>query len=119
MGATHLRRDTPLGIARLEKLATMLISPEEEADPDNFRARIVAVLEEESNSGAVYAEVRFGRETVLRPDFISLFSEAESQVRREHPDFYAEPLATILLQDDPERVDKLLQGCLRVWLGWT
>jgi len=111
--ATCLRRDTAPGIARLEKLATLLISPEEEADPDNFRARIVAVLEEEVNFGAIYGEVRFGRETVLRPDFISLFREAESEVRREHPGFFAEPLATSLLQDDPEQVDKLLQGCLR------
>jgi hypothetical protein len=45
--ATRLMRDTATGIARLEKLAKMLISPEEEADPDNFRARIVAVLKSE------------------------------------------------------------------------
>ena len=67
----------------------------EEAGPDKFRALIAAGLEDAASSGAIYAEARFGR--FLRPDFISLFREVESEVQQRHPGFFAEPIACLFL----------------------
>ncbi|MCH8222611.1 MAG: hypothetical protein IH868_04285 [Chloroflexi bacterium] len=76
-------------------------------------ARVIDVLREEANAGAIYTEVRFGRQTVLRPEFIELFREAEETVRADHPDFVAEPLATLFVGPDSVETERLVEGCLR------
>ena len=111
--AVRLMRDTPPGNARLDKIAQIPVIPEEDNDLANFRARIVDVLEEEASSGAIYAEVRFGRDTILRSDFISLFREAEAEVQQRHTGFLAEPLVCLFLPHGPNRYDEHVKACLR------
>ncbi len=94
--AARLVRDVPRGVARLENWDFQNMGAiVEKEDGRNFRALIVDGLEEAASSGAIYAEVRFGR--FLRPDFISLFREAESEVQQRHPGFFAEPIACLFL----------------------
>ncbi len=110
-------RDTmsniPPGIARLHGMATNLITPEEDAEPANFLARVTDILEDSARSGAIYAEVRFGRETIMRSDFMSLFRKAEASVTKTFPGFMAEALATLIPQKDPEQTDRLIGACDR------
>ena len=105
--------ETPPGMPRWGKLTSGQIPEEEDAKPQNFLARIIDVLREEANAGAIYTEVRFGRDTVLRPEFIELFRQAENTVRIEHPSFVAEPLATLFVGPDSVETERLVEGCLR------
>ncbi len=109
---TETMRGIPPGMPRLSKLTYGQIPEEVEAEPQNFLARVLDVLKEAAENGAIYAEVRFGRETVLRPDFVKLFRQAEKTVNAEHPAFVAEPLATLLVGPDSEQTDRLVEGCL-------
>ncbi len=111
--AARLIRDIPAGYSRLDNFEHLSSITEEEDGPDNFRVRIVDVLEEEANSGAIYAEVRIGRGAFLRPDFISLFREAESEVQQDHPGFLAEPLASLFLPGGSRQSDEQIKACVR------
>ncbi|MCH8909765.1 MAG: hypothetical protein IH867_03400 [Chloroflexi bacterium] len=111
--ADQLMLETPAGMPRLEKLTSGLITADEDAKPRNFLARVIDVLREEANAGAIYTETRFGRGTVLRPDFIELFRQAENTVRIEHPSFVAEPLATLFVGPDSVETERLVEACLR------
>ena len=110
--ATRLQRDIPPGNSRLDHLQTLPSFVEEDDKPDNFRARVVDALEEAASFGAIYAEIRFGRNTILRPDFISLFRDAESEVQQSHPGFFAEPLATLFLPHNSEQYEEHVKRCL-------
>lgn len=77
---------------------------------DVFLARTTDVLEEAARDGAVLVEVRFGSATVLRPNFMDLFREAERRVRARGARIYAEALVSLwpsLAHDE-----RLLAGCL-------
>ena len=96
--AERLMRDTPPGAARLAHLAPFAsVSQELDAVPENFIARVADLLAEAAVDGAVLVEVRFGNETVLRPDFMALFREAERRVQARYPRLRAEALVTLIL----------------------
>ena len=90
-----------------------LVPPEIDAEPDYFRARIEQVLVDAATAGAIYVEVRFGRDTVTREDFMTLFREAERQAIDRVPDFRAEALATLVPQSDPSHTRALADACVR------
>src|SRR5207237_9076819 len=69
-------------------------------------------LTEAAADGAVYVEVRFGNETVLRPNFMMLFREAERRVQARYPRLRAEALVTLILWSAPERVARVLEACI-------
>jgi adenosine deaminase len=93
--AERLMRDTPPGAARLAHLAPFAsVSQELDAVPETFVARVADLLAEAAADGAVCVEVRFGNETVLRPDFMVLFREAERRVQARYPQLHAEALVT-------------------------
>ena len=107
-----LSKEAAPGMPRIKSMAKELISPEDDASPQNFRARIVDALVDEASAGAIYAEIRFGRDTVLRHDFVPLFREAEELVRGKFPDFAAEPLATLMLEFGGDQIDRLVAACV-------
>src|SRR5689334_6088035 len=76
--ACELMDSTPPGMPRLDRLAKVFpASLADDADPENFTARLEDLLEEGAADGAVLVELRFGGETaVQRPDFMALFHEA-------------------------------------------
>jgi adenosine deaminase len=72
---------------------------------------VVEVLEEAARAGAIYVEVRFGRETILRPDFMAIFREAVGVVQKTYEDFHAEALATLIPQAHSSELDRLVAAC--------
>lgn len=110
--ARDLMRSTAPGMDRLNRLSKQLITPEQDAEPANFLARVENVLQSSASADAVYVEVRFGRETIMRPDFMEQFRRAESAVEARYPGFVAEPLATLIPQRDPERTEVLVNSCV-------
>jgi adenosine deaminase len=102
---------TPPGLVRLERLAEGLTLPTEtlERDPENMVARIADALEEAAADRVVMVEVRFGRATVLYPQFMAAFRAAEDRVRKRYPWLYAEALITLYPHEDSE---ELLGACL-------
>ena len=103
--------EVPPGMPRLESIAAIPV-PQKDADPSYFRARILDLLFEAARSGAFYVEVRFGRDTVLRPEFVPMFREAERTVQSEFPGFMAEPLGTLIFGPDPVQNEKRVQACV-------
>lgn len=99
---------------RLTRMDTALRAPATlDAEPENFIARVVDLLEEEAADGAILVEVRFGGATIELPDFMSLFREAERQVRAQYPRLHAEAIITLVLLNPQERVEYLLKACIR------
>lgn len=113
--ARALMRQTSPGMPRLARLATVFPAPIElDAEPENFIARLEDALEEGAADGAILVELRFGGATaLLHPDFMDLFREAERRVRERHPRLHAEAIYTLLMQDEPERRERVVSACLR------
>lgn len=115
-GQIHALLREPPGMARLRLMARPL--PEMaalaalDAEPETFTARIVALLEEAAIDGAILVEVRFGRETVLRPDFMPLFREAERQVQARYLHLRAEAIISLTLSHDHAVVQRLVDRCI-------
>lgn len=103
----------PPGAARLQAMSRDLIAPEVDADPVKFRARIEQLLLDAAALGAIYVEVRFGRDTITREDFMTGFRDAERRVIARHPHFRAEALATLVPQRDWPHTEMLVEACLR------
>lgn len=111
--ADRLMREVPPGAPRLAHLAPLpTVSAEADAVPENFVARVAHLLEEAAANGAVFVEVRFGNETVLRPDFMALFRTAEHQVRERYPRLRAEAVVTLLLWMDSERLGRVVEAAV-------
>jgi hypothetical protein len=83
--ASEIAAELPPGQARLMAMSRELVPPEVDADPIHFRARIEQLLLDAAATDAVYVEVRFGRETVTRDDFMTHFREAERRVTEHVP----------------------------------
>ena len=107
--------DAPLGMPRLIKMAVPP-QPETEAldaEPENFIARVADLLEEGAADGAILVEVRFGGTTILRPDFMPLFREAERRVRERYPHVYAEAIIVLVQAYSAEQIERCLAMCER------
>ncbi len=113
--ARDLMARTPPGMPRLERLAKVLpASAEDDADPENFIARIEDVLAEGASDGALLVEIRFGGETAVQhPDFMALFHEAERRVRLRYPHLRTAAIYTLLLWYEDARLEPVLAACLR------
>src|ERR1700687_4197786 len=97
--ARRIYAETPPGMPRLQRLrADRLRTPEDvdtiDGESENFIERGVDALDKAGGDGAIYVEVRFGINTVTRPDFVPLFREAEQRARRRWPRLRAEALIT-------------------------
>jgi adenosine deaminase len=86
---------------------------EAEADEENVIARLEDLLVEEAEDGAVLAEVRLGPPQALRAGFMELVREAERREQRRYPRLRVEALVTVLLHDEPERLERVVDGCIR------
>jgi adenosine deaminase len=63
-----------------------------DTDPAYIIARIMHLLMEGAADGAVLIEITFGAATILRPDFMELFREAERRVQAQYPKLRTEAL---------------------------
>jgi hypothetical protein len=95
--AKHMLMALPPGMPRLLALgAERQFDPVRldalDAIPEYFIARVADLLEEGAADGAVLIEVMFGAATILVPDFMALFREAERRVQTQYPQLYAEAI---------------------------
>ncbi|MHB8645130.1 MAG: amidohydrolase family protein [Thermomicrobiales bacterium] len=107
--------DEPPGMPRLIRMSPPP-QPETEildAAPENFIARLVDLLEEGAADGAILVEVRFGGITILRPDFMPLFREAERRVQAHYPRLRAEAIIVFVQAWKPEQIEQSLAAALR------
>jgi adenosine deaminase len=112
--AARLMAENAPGMARLQHIGVVLPNTlEADAADAIFIARVADLLEEAAADGAVLVEVRFGNDTILRPNFMELFRAAEQQVQQHYPHLRAEAIATLLLWLEPERLERIVAGCLR------
>ena len=112
--AERLMAENTPGASRLQYISSVFpASKEAERKPENFVARVEDLLEEAAADGAVLVEVRFGSETILRPGFFESFREAERRVQERYPRLRAEAIITLLLWYEPERLERLVQACVR------
>lgn len=113
-GAVRALLDEPPGMPRLARMYRP--RPDLDAlaaDPEHFIAYVVDLLEEEAADGAILVEIRFGRDTVLRPDFMALFREGERRVQARYPRLRAEAICTLMTSDDHEQGERRLAACVR------
>jgi adenosine deaminase len=112
-----LMQDVPPGIGRLQKLGPnhRLDRARVDAldtDPANFIARVEDLLCEGAADGAVLIEVIFGAATILVPDMMALFREAERRAQQRYPQLCAEALIAATNPTGERWVDLLFPACL-------
>ncbi|WP_460522853.1 adenosine deaminase family protein [Flindersiella endophytica] len=111
----QLAADVPPGRERLRWIGSVQPVPITlDADEELFVARFAALMRDHAAAGASYVEIRCGGEVVTRDGFMSLFRQAEQQVRADYPSLHAEALAIVIgAAEDPERADAYVDGCVR------
>ncbi len=115
--AQQLLAETSPGMPRLTRMgadqrADTALVDTLDADPELFVARIVNILEEGAADGAVLIEVLFGGQTILRPDFMRCFRQAELHVQQRYPHLRAEALIAATQPASAGWLDQLLPACL-------
>jgi adenosine deaminase len=110
----QLMATTPPGMPRLRQLATIQpASKAADSATEHVIARLEDLFREAAQDGAVLVEVRLGNDTIVRPDCLSAFHEAERRVQQHYPQFHAEALAIIRPWHEPQRRERLVHACLR------
>ncbi len=121
--ARRLVVETPPDVGRIngvyasDKLVTLGHVPAD--SPEYVRAKMVDLFEEEAADGAVLVEVTFGVTGIAfsRPEFLTLFREAENLVRERYPSFRAEPIGFMIVGGDESGLaagEQRLATCLRM-----
>ncbi|HEY1388660.1 MAG TPA: hypothetical protein VGF38_08950 [Ktedonobacterales bacterium] len=111
--ARRVMEETPPGAARLRRLGEIEPTPPGSYDSaDNFVAWVEDALDEAAADGAVLVEIRFGKEEILRPGFMTLFREAERRVQARHPALRAEAIVILMPWQTPELLERLLDACI-------
>jgi len=111
--AASLMQTVPPGAARLRQLSSHFPAPlEADAQPHNFVARVVHMLEEAAADGAVLVEARLSRDMADRPDCMTLFHAAERQVQAQYPRLRAAATPFVHLEWEATKVERMVQTCL-------
>jgi adenosine deaminase len=106
----NLMQTEPPGEARLRHVSSHFpVAREDDAIPENFVARVVDLLEEAAADGAIFVEVRFGKDMAERPNCLTLFREAERQVQLKYPQFQAAAIPFLLVSWEAAKVERLVQ----------
>jgi hypothetical protein len=115
--AAHLLSAVPPGMPRLlaiggDRRFDRELVDRLDAQPGYFIARLADLLEESAADGAILVEVIFGPATVLMPDFMALFREAEHRVRARYPQLHAEAIIAASQPAGPRWREVLLPACI-------
>jgi adenosine deaminase len=109
--AENLMQTEPPGEARLHQISSHFpVAREDDAIPENFVARVVDLLEEAAADGAVFVEVRFGKDMAERPNCIPLFHEAVRQVQLKYPQFQAAAIPYFDVTWEATKLERALQN---------
>jgi adenosine deaminase len=111
----RLAAEVPPGKERLQQIGSMQpVSIDHDADDELFIGRFAALMRDHAAAGACYVEIRCGGEIATRDGFMSMFRQAERQVRAEYPRFHAEAMAIVIgAGQDRERADAFADACIR------
>jgi adenosine deaminase len=111
----RLAAEIPPGKERLQRIGSVQpVSLEHDDDDELFVARFAALMRDHAAAGACYVEIRCGGEVTTRDGFMSMFRQAEEQVREDYPRLRAEPMAIVIQAgQDPERTEAFAEGCIR------
>jgi len=108
--ARRLCTETVAGYGRLAGIyapdATLALEGTRGDDPERLIDKMAAVLDEGASDGAVLMEVRFAAagQALLRPDFMSLFREAERRVQGRYPRLRAEAIGLLRFVHEHEQL---------------
>ncbi|MEV3934421.1 hypothetical protein AB0K52_00360 [Glycomyces sp. NPDC049804] len=111
----RLAAEVPPGKERLQQIGSMQpVSIDHDAEDELFIGRFAALMRDHAAAGACYVEIRCGGEIATRDGFMSMFRQAERQVRAEYPRLHAEAMAIVIgAGQDPERADAFADSCIR------
>jgi adenosine deaminase len=111
----QLAAEVPPGKERLQRIGSVQpVGLEHDDDDELFVARFAALMRDHAAAGACYVEIRCGGEIATREGFMSMFRQAEQQVRADYPLLHAEALAIVIgAGQDPERADAFADSCIR------
>lgn len=111
--AQRLVEDTRPGMPRLRKLWDLRPEPfNAERTPEHTVLRFQEIMEEEARERAILSEIRVGHDSVLRPELIACFEEAERQTRARFSNFHAELIVTIKLWHPCGEIEEALSACV-------
>ena len=111
--SANLMRTEPPGHQRLQHISSQFPAPPEaDTIAENFVDRVTDLLMEAAADGALLVEARFGKDFEQRPDFMTLFREAERRVQAVYPDFRAQAIPVLLLFLEPARLEPAIQKCI-------
>jgi adenosine deaminase len=108
-----LMADYAAGAARLSHIGWTQPEPGEADTPENLVLRYIELFEEFAADGAIFVEVRPGYSTVVRPEFMTLFREAEKRVQEKYPQFCAAAIVCLQVGKDADPPDVIVQNCIR------
>jgi adenosine deaminase len=111
----RLAAEVPPGKERLQRIGSVQpVGLEHDDDDELFVARFAALMRDHAAAGACYVEIRCGGEIATREGFMSMFRQAEQQVRADYPVLRAEALAIVIgAGQDPARADAFADACIR------
>ena len=111
----QLAAEVPPGKERLQRIGSVQpVGLEHDDDDELFIARFAALMRDHAVAGACYLEIRCGGEIATREGFMSMFRQAERQVRADYPRLRAEALAIVIgAGQDPDRADAFADDCIR------
>ncbi|MGH8878826.1 MAG: hypothetical protein ACRD0P_16045, partial [Stackebrandtia sp.] len=111
----RLAAEIPPGKERLQHIGSVQpVGLEHDDDDELFVARFAALMRDHAAAGACYVEIRCGGEVVTRDGFMSMFRQAERQVRADYPRLRAEALAIVIqAEQNREGMDAFADDCVR------
>jgi adenosine deaminase len=111
--AKRLMEDTRPGMPRLRKLWDLRPEPfNAECTPEHTVLRFQEIMDEGARDRAILCDIRVGHDSLLRPELIACFEEAERRTRSHFPNFHAEMTATIKLWHPRDEVEQALSTCI-------
>lgn len=86
---------------------------EADKEPENFIARVMAMLEEAAMDGAILIEIRFGKDLAERPDCLALIREAERRVQVTYPNIHLAVIPFIYLSWNDEKLENVIRNTIQ------
>lgn len=108
----RLMEETAPGMPRLQKLWALRPAPLSADSMANYTIiRFEELMREGATDRAILMDIRVGHDTLLQPELIACFEEAERRTQLTYPDFHAELTVTMKLWSPKWQVERALRIC--------
>jgi adenosine deaminase len=109
----RLMEDTQPGMPRLRKLWDLRPEPfNAESTREHTVLRFQQIMIEGARDRAILSEIRVGHDSLLKPELIACFEEAERRTRSAFPHFHAELIVTFKLWHPSAEIEQALSICV-------